>query len=53
MNGLGILSKRSLNGSVGHVGLATICHSLRSLGSKISTYLLFCLAIASDMKADL
>ena len=47
------LSKRSLNGCVGHVMPATIGHSLRSLGSKTSAYLLFCLAIASDVKADL
>ena len=44
MNGLRILSKRSVNGRVGHVGLATIGSSLRSLGSRTTTYLLFCLA---------
>ena len=53
MNGLRILSEKSLNGRVGHVGQATLSHSLRSLGSKMSTYSLFCLAIASDIKADL
>ena len=53
MNGLRILSKRSLNAHVGHVGSATTGHNLRSLGSKTSTYSLFCLAIASDIKADL
>ena len=55
MNGLRILCKRSLNGRVGHVGPAYRSRglSLRSLGSKTPTYLLYCLAIASDIKADL
>ena len=45
MIGLRILPKRSLNGRVGHAGPATIGRNLRSLGSKTSTYSLFCLAI--------
>ena len=53
MDGLRILSKRSINGYVGYVGPATIGRSLRSLGSKTSTYSLFGLAIGSDVKADL
>ena len=53
MNGLRILSKRSLNGRVGHVRQATIGRSLRSLGSKTSRYSLFCIAIAWDIKVDL
>ena len=49
-----ILSERSLNSCVGHVGPATIGRSLlMPLGSKTSTYSLFCLAVASDIKADL
>ena len=52
MNGLIILSKRSFNGRVGHVGPAAIGRSFKSLDSKTSTYSLFCLAIASDIKAD-
>ena len=52
MNGLKILSKRSFNGRVGHVGPAAIGRSFKSLDSKTSTYSLFCLAIASDIKAD-
>ena len=40
-------------GFVGHIGSATISLSLRSLGSKIYTYLLAWSAIASDIKADL
>ena len=53
MNGLKILSKRPLNGRIGYVGPAATDRSLKSLGSKTSTYLLFCLAIACDIKADL
>ena len=53
MNGLRFLSKRSRNNRVRHVGPATIDRSLRSLGSKTSTYSLFCLAVASNIKADL
>ena len=53
MNDFRILSKRSLNDCVGHVRPATIGCSLRSLSSKTSTYLLFCLATASDIKEDL
>ena len=45
MTGLRNLSKRSLNGRVGHAGPATTGRNLRSLGSKTSTYSLFCLAI--------
>ena len=40
-------------GFVGHIGSATISLSLRSLGSKIYTYLRVWSAIASDIKADL
>ena len=38
MNGLRILSKRSIKGRVEHIRPATIVRSLRSLGSKTSTY---------------
>ena len=41
MNGLRILSERSLNDRVGQVGPATIGRSLRSLGPKSTTYSLF------------
>ena len=40
MNDLRILSKRSLNGRVRHVGSATIDRSLRSLSSKTSTFVI-------------
>ena len=53
LNGLRILSKRSLNDRAGHAGPATVGRSLRSLGSKSSPNSLFCVAIASDIKADL
>ena len=52
MNGLIILSKRSLNGRVGHAGPAATGCSFKSLDSKTSTYSLFCLAVACDIKAD-
>ena len=51
MNGLRILSKRSLNDCVGHIGPATL--GLRPLGSETSAYLLSYLAIAFDFKANL
>ena len=47
------LRHEKVNGRVGNVGPATVGCSLRSLGSKTSTYSLFCLAVASDIKADL
>ena len=53
MNGLRILSKISLDGRVGHVGPTTLCRGLKSLDSKTSTYSLFYLAIAFDIKAYL
>ena len=51
MNGLRILSKRSLNDCVGHIGPATL--GLRPLGSETSAYLLSYLAKAFDFKANL
>ena len=53
MNGLRILSKISLDGRVGHVGPTTLGRSLKSLDSKTSTYSLFYLARAFDIKAYL
>ena len=53
MNDLRILSKRSPNDRVGHVGPATISLGLRSLGYKTSICSLICLTIGSDMTADL